>query len=191
MISIETPFLIKKEDIRKIYDNIKRGGITLPYTIKSEEFESDCKKYKDDKLKYIIKTIFDKDSDDNITLTSVKEKINGYTHVSDVIEYSDELLANIKKHAKVNTHLLPFTVDTSPNDDGEFTRIRCFSEDDKIKTQIQIINRSIIRYSLKKTAYEKIKKRRESFGKGDLSFTKLSPVVDFEFLDKIKKGPES
>ena len=30
MISIETPFLIKKEDIRKIYDNIKSIGVIIP-----------------------------------------------------------------------------------------------------------------------------------------------------------------
>ena len=57
MLSIKKPTILDKKQIKDIYDKIKEGTISCPYTITSDILSSETKVYGDDKLLYVYDTL--------------------------------------------------------------------------------------------------------------------------------------
>ena len=195
MLSIKKPTILDKKQIKDIYDKIKEGTISCPYTITSDILCSDTKVYGDDKLLYVYDTHFEKDGDD-IHLTTVKRKISGISHNMDKTPFSETYLRQVKNYARNNEHLLPLTVETSPNEDGEIANITCSyqlndSGERILTTNIKLIKRNKVKYVLDKKSINRIKARHNSFGTGTKEFTTINPdPVKFDYINERGKTTE-
>lgn len=132
-----------KKKIKNIYDKIKRNEVELPYNINENG----------------ISTIIDKRTDGSIFIKSIKFRKN---ESDDNIFLNKKVKKKFKEFAKNNKNILPIVLNTSSNEEGVFTRIHSYEEDDNLTFKFQEIEKKTVKTKINKNLMSKYNK----FGRG-------------------------